>query len=280
MSKNRILLSGGLGNQLFQYSFAYWISSVTNNTLELDITSYKSDPLRNLELNNLIKLDFECSEMNNLFLRVQKKIQKYINFKNWTIEDPYSPIFKDISEQKDLRRQVFDGYWQDLFFAQFSKSHILNLLEKRDKQYNNLYKKYIDLNQRTTSLHIRRGDYQTSINSQIYVDLFSSGFYQKAIQLNKDCTDLFLIFSDDISWCKQRVDFIPENSVFVDTTTNVVEDFNLMRKCNNKIISNSTLSWWAAFLDESNSPKITAPKKWLHNDHNMTLEHPEHWSLI
>jgi hypothetical protein len=42
----------------------------------------------------------------------------------------------------------------------------------------------------------------------------------------------------------------------------MLDDFLGLMHCQHKIISNSTLAWWAAFLGEADGYLILAPKRW------------------
>ena len=83
----------------------------------------------------------------------------------------------------------------------------------------------------------------------------------KAIkQMPKD--SLFLIFSDDIAWCKANFPDLPEKFVFIEGNADH-EDLLLMSHCKNNIICNSTFSWWAAWLNSNPEKKVIAPSKWF-----------------
>ena len=55
-----------------------------------------------------------------------------------------------------------------------------------------------------------------------------------------------------------------------------VEVFELMRSCRSQIISNSTYSWWAAWLNDYVDKKIIAPLV----DHLDSEYYPLDWILI
>ena len=59
----------------------------------------------------------------------------------------------------------------------------------------------------------------------------------------------YLFFSDDIDWCKKNFD--QDNIIFVEAEEDIV-DFYLISMCNGVILSNSSFSWWAAWLNNKN----------------------------
>ncbi|EPO2592080.1 alpha-1,2-fucosyltransferase, partial [Escherichia albertii] len=87
---------------------------------------------------------------------------------------------------------------------------------------------------------------------------------------------LFFIFSDDIEWCKDNI-FLDNKTYFVQGDTYHVElDMLLMSKCKHNIISNSSFSWWAAWLNENRNKIVIAPSKWFKKDIKHDII-PESW---
>lgn len=142
------------------------------------------------------------------------------------------------------------------------------------------------------SLHVRRGDYldtqQLSHHGIIGMD-----YYKKAVKFfNVDITK-FIVFSDDINWCKKNIDL--PNIYFVErddqgaevkdvvhnktSKANDIFDLFLMSYCDNHIITNSSFSWWGAWLNKKTSKKVIAPKQWLVNDKCVDLI-PKEWIRI
>lgn len=114
------------------------------------------------------------------------------------------------------------------------------------------------------SIHVRRGDY---VGNSFYVDLMETDYYQKAMAEFKGSK--FLVFSDDIEWCKQQDIF--RGCYFSHNTE--LEDLNEMMTCNGHIIANSTFSWWGAWLGKG---KVIAPKAWYADGVERT-KCPENW---
>jgi len=115
---------------------------------------------------------------------------------------------------------------------------------------------YID----QVSIHVRRGDY---INNPFYVDLFKTGYYERAMAEFPDAD--FLVFSDNIEWCKRQDIF--KDCEFSEGLDEVA-DLNLMASCNGHIMANSSYSWWGSYLGYG---KTVAPKDWYSEKNFINL---------
>jgi hypothetical protein len=113
---------------------------------------------------------------------------------------------------------------------------------------------------KTCSIHVRRTDY---IGNPTHPNLAAGDYYERAMS-QFDPGTTFVIFSDDIEWCKDR--FRGGSLVFVEALTEI-EDLFLMARCKGHIIANSTFSWWGAWLDPNPNKKVIAPLQWFSGDH-------------
>ena len=200
---------------------------------------------------------------------------------DWTRHaDEYRNIFKNIDFGKNShahvnqtnRRHVpfhyteivpkdgdhFLGYFQSEKFF-YSNAFIKWLFEPSDYVKSRL-EKYLPLfNIGTTcSIHVRRGNYLTL--SDIHPPL-GFGYYALAIdeiQKTED-VDAFLIFSNDIEWCKST--FIGDKFIFIEDTDYV--ELYLGSMCTHFIIGNSSFSAWMAILGERDVSKVIAPEIWF-----------------
>lgn len=98
------------------------------------------------------------------------------------------------------------------------------------------------------AIHVRRGDY---VFNEFYVDLSKTDYYEVAMK--EFPKETFLIFSDDIAWCRRQPLF---RGMEFSANNSEVEDMNAMAGCKGIIMANSSYSWWAAYL---NCGKVVAP---------------------
>jgi hypothetical protein len=115
------------------------------------------------------------------------------------------------------------------------------------------------------------------LNSNGHHPVQPISYFEDAIGLIGDYENIF-IFSDDIKWCKENINF--KNSIFVEGNTNI-EDLWLMSLCTNNVISNSSFSWWSAYIN-NNSKKIIYPKNWFGDftNINTSLICPREWTQL
>ena len=129
------------------------------------------------------------------------------------------------------------------------------------------------------AIHIRRGGNPINPNepnysdNPFYINLIDDGYYERAMALFPDAD--FLIFSDDIEWCKNYPSFA--GCEFSEGKTEL-EDLNLMASCKGIIMGNSSFSWWGAYLG-SDDKKVVAPKGW-YSDNIERTKLLESWITI
>ena len=122
------------------------------------------------------------------------------------------------------------------------------------------------------SIHVRRGDYVTH---PAFVDLCKTDYYERAIALFPD--DTFLVFSDDIEWCKAK--WAADKRFTFSVGRTEIEDLNAMAGCKSNIIANSSFSWWAAYLNPNTSKRVIYPVAW-HTDKVQRVGFLPAWESI
>jgi len=258
-----VRIMGGIGNQIFQYSFAKNLSIKLNKELYFDNTFYSHPSITNRKflLHNLnLKEQIISKEILTTFHSSKYKV----------INEEYFTINTDLPVHLNY---YFDGYWQsEKYFSENENQIFSNFFY--DSEQIKLYSKIIE-GFRTVSLHIRRGDYVGMPDH--YVNL-GIEYYKNALDLI-GTYDKILLFSDDVKWCKENLNF--DNIIFVEDTTDL-DDLILMSRCTNNIIANSSFSWWGARLNKNPDKRVIAPSKWYGPKMNVVTKDllPENWIKI
>jgi hypothetical protein len=110
-------------------------------------------------------------------------------------------------------------------------------------------------NTEVTVINVRRGDY---LIYQNYHPVVSPEYIFKALELVP--SKQYLIASDDIPWCKEHLNL--PNAIYLEGWQ-VHEQLWIMAMCHHFIISNSSFSWWAAYLSRHTGKKVIAPETWF-----------------
>ena len=264
ISFNALGTSGQLGNQLFQFIALINIAKINN-------------------LNVLIpnpKNNFEYEYFYNHFNTSDSLVEIKFGISNYEeLSDELSGFILFDKNLLSINKDVnINGYFQSLKYLRLERATLKNTIRFKEK-YNltaNIIAKDFDL--KTFSfLHVRRKDY---IEKKQYHFPLGKTYYKKAI-MQFDQNSKFLLFSDDLIWCKKQEIFKNENITFIDEILKEdYQDLNkdvlelcLMSKCNGGIISNSTFSWWGAWFQNKNG-KIVSPNKnvWFGYKYNFNAE--------
>lgn len=109
----------------------------------------------------------------------------------------------------------------------------------------------------TICISIRRGDF---VGNKNYYQLPIKYYILSLLENFSNFEDYNILFtSDDIPYCKVHFECL-ENVYFAEGKTDI-EQLYLMTKCDHFIISNSTFSWWGAYLGEKEHTKVIRPLK-------------------
>ncbi len=294
-----VKITGGLGNQMFQYAAARRLANYHQTELKLDISDYKNqeEGFITKRLFKLDKFNIQCeiaddndlvkykTFLNNYFrITINKILARYYPGKQKT----YVFQRKRTFHQSTLRLPdniYLDGTWQSERYFRDIKDIIIREFTLK----NSLSEKYSSLfdtiqNSNSVAIHVRRGDYLKTSKGNLYLKSCSIDYYKYAmaeIGMNVKKPQFFF-FSDDIHWIKNNL-ATDSSDVVVSQFTNEDElvDFELMSACKHQIIANSSFSWWAAWLNKNSSKIIIAPSKWFSDDWTDTRYMiPDNWKLL
>jgi hypothetical protein len=265
-----VKIIGGLGNQMFQYAYAKALQQKGYN-VKIDISAFETYTLHGGYGLNKYGIDLEVANKHEInkfgAVGLISKIRNKLKIKNSKIIRETNLLFdKNLLNIQD--NKYVDGYFQTEKYFFNIRDKILKQFTLNDEisEYSKKIKGQIDNVKISVSLHIRRGDYLTNVNSNIHgtCDL---EYYKKAISiLNDKIGEInYFIFSDDIVWVKENL--IINQAVYIDSKEKRIphEDMYLMSLCDHNIIANSTFSWWGAYLNQNSEKIVIAPKRWFAN---------------
>jgi len=260
---------GRLGNQIFQFAFLCSIS----NSNERILTFFMDNFFEIFEINNFNIMNFSVKNRYVRFLirkaifpLVDKIFKGLANFKIITLYQQKIDVNKFPLPEYIVKKGYVPIKYVAPDFYQSEKLFRKEILEKikikekyirEAKDIMNSFPKESE----KVFIHIRRGDYVDLVFLGQKGIVLPKSYYLKAIsELNKEVRNPFYIFvSDDPDYvkdCFENIEpkYISDNFVGVDLA--------LMSLCEYGVCSNSTFSWWGAYLMK-NRKKVIFPKYWF-----------------
>jgi len=293
-----VRLSGGMGNQMFQYAHGRALSLRHNVPLKLDTTFLD----HRIKMPHFLRPNFSFRNFDLDVFNIQAEIAKPSEITFWNRPFLGGKLMLIIDAL--LRKMAFLPGWEKKFsfdekVLKLGPDTYLEGFWQSDKYFSNIaptFKKDFTLknpisetakkiqddikNTNSICVHLRRahggGDFHTK---------YDMTYYESGIQYitKKKKIEKIYVFSDDIEWCKENIKFdVP--TVFVDNDSAGVKGeghLYLMSLCQNFVIPNSTFSWWAAWLSTNPDKIVVAPKN-LFTKKNINNEDliPDSWIKI
>jgi hypothetical protein len=279
-------ISGGLGNQLFQYAAGKSLALRQNTQLLLDTSYFKGEGLRNFELDSFnISLKIADRELVENFItrsfagRIRDRILP-MKFRK-VYKEPFYHFDKNFfNAASDV---YLKGYWQSEKYFNPVKEAIKTDLTIKPEIIEKIKQVGAGLGIATSvAVHIRRADYTIDVQKD-YHGTLEKDYYHGAIQLISDKIKdaRFYFFSDSINWVKENLGMPGAVYVSGEVTKNHLEDLYLMSQCNHNIIANSSFSWWGAWLNNNPGKIVIAPKNWFNKGPKDTYDlYPDNWIIL
>ncbi len=292
---NIIRMSGGLGNQMFQYALYMKLTSLGKKVKFDDINEYRGERARPIML-AVFGITYpratwdEITAFTDGSMDLRKRIRRrlfgrhVIAYEEQGIYDPRVLTFDSMYLKGAFQSEK---YFEDIkdeirSLYRFPALDRMHLPEK-------LYQETTDCltaieNCEAVGLHMYRSDSRT--DEELYEGICTEKYYEGAVRFMQDKVKdaRFFIFSNEPKWVKGWVDTLVESRitegmdreeakamrerfVLVEANTEYTGylDMLLMSRCKHNIISNSSFSWWSAWLNDNTEKIIVAPDRWKNN---------------
>ncbi len=263
MSAVHLCLSGGIGNQLFQYSTGRSIADKINCDLKIDLSWFNSK--RNLESSISPKRYFSLIHFNNARFfsssdyseydyeknknYIRYKIQKIFGYpKNIFVEKTH-PFFDRSINKVSKGMYIIGEFQSEQYFKTNEKKLREDLIFTTPLNDANLeIQSQILEVKNSVSIHIRRGDYlKPPFNKKLATCTME--YYHNAANyisniVSSSSSLHFFIFSNDPEWVKKNLN-LDYKFTIVDINNEDFGHFDLVLQslCSHNIIANSTMSW-------------------------------------
>jgi hypothetical protein len=277
---NKVLIYGGLGNQMFQYALNIALNQKENES-RITFSSFFYDKHHNgfnLGYAFQLKLPFPSNIYNSVlihagFLYKNKiatfLIRKFVSRYHSSLQK-YNEKIEFIFDEEVFHQKskLIMGTWQSERYFKNIRDILIQEFkfnEPTDTKNKELVEQIKNSN--SISIHVRRGDYLKSQWSDTHAVIKNENYYIDSIKFIdvRVKNPHYYIFSDDISWAKENLKL--RNCTFIEHNEgkNAYIDMYLMSLCKHNIIANSTFSWWGAWLNTNKDKIVIMPEQWLNN---------------
>lgn len=262
-----------MGNQMFEYAYARALT--LRKGMELYLDTCALDPKKHTRF-ALDKFNISGGFLDAARKKAVVTAHYNIKFRLYkALKIPYrlSPTHLRetpfVFEQRfcDIKTSSYmEGLWQsEKYFSDFADEikADFTLKNEADLRKHPLLAKIENSN--SVAVHIRRGDYVSKPKYRKILYVCRKKYYMGALDYISERVENphFFVASDDPQWVREN--FNVGGNVTLIEPSGQFEDFYLMSRCRHAIISNSTFSWWSAWLGEAGKAgRITvAPDMWF-----------------
>lgn len=279
----------GLGNQMFQYAYARALKE-KGRDVRIDLDKAYDDVFRKYR-NSASRENSVQNFRLSLFPLNMKRYRKYnyINRDTWVREAIYwlqanslwkykfyeerEPGYSESMEEIEGNYYIKGWFQSEEYFKSIRPILLKEFVPRKKLRIPGKLRAALN-DSESVSLHVRRGDY---VRLNLALDI---GYYVKAMEHMEQIYEnpIFVVFSDDLEWVKKN---LPIKGRFIlaneDKNLKDYEELFLMSRCRSNIISNSTFSWWGAWLNQNRNKVVIAPKKWYKAQRNIV---PKEWTVL
>lgn len=276
-------MQGGLGNQMFQYACGRWLSLKLNRPFLLDIHKLCEVPAPGITP-RYYSLDVFKAEPNIICLAPESRAQiPTFNEENFLFNPGLFPTLQNVPPTQPV---YLNGYWHtDKYFGDI-RNELLNdfvVVESHRQEVQGFAQQLKGVT--SVCVHIRRGDYISNPTAQAFHGVPGVAYVDRAIEILKSKVQdpHFVIFSDDIAWCREHLSHL-QPATFMDSSSEGRKSalhLYFMSCCRHYIVANSSFSWWGAWLGQQEDSVVIAPSQWFLNEQVDTSDMvPSSWIRI
>jgi hypothetical protein len=282
-------LTGGLGNQMFQYAAGLALAESRRTVLKLDPSWYRVyaeheainryalsclniteqfatqeeiDRVRGVQLTRTERWSVALARA----LRLYRYASRHAAPSNWH----RPPTFRFYPEFLGLPDPTYlNGMFQsEKFFASAADLLRLHFSFRYPARPEVVAMADRIRSGPSAAVHFRRGDYTRNAGLNREIGVIGLDYYHRAVRLLRERSPeaTLYIFSDDIEAIAREFQ-PPGPHVFVRCVKpwHAYDKIRLMALCDHLAIANSTFSWWAAWLNPSPDKLVLAPDPWFAN---------------
>lgn len=285
---------GGLGNQMYEYALfralqekgkEAYISLLHYQRAQNNANTHIVSHGRRFLLEDIfnVKVSYADEEAikklgsvgTSFFAKVLRKLKLYK--KTHIRETAYN--YPNMESILTMNNAFLDGYWQNFDYSKDIEEKLrAELSFKHPLSGKNAEIADVIQGCNAVSVHVRRNDYLFTPMYKIQ----DKDYYMRAFEHIKQNVEnpVFFCFSDDIKWCKELFRDVEIHFVDWNSGAESYRDMQLMSMCRHNIVTNSTFSVWAAWLNADKEKIVIRPERYYNEGYdNVKFAWPSDWII-
>ncbi|MGE0599807.1 MAG: alpha-1,2-fucosyltransferase [Dehalococcoidia bacterium] len=245
-------LSGGLGNQMFQYAAALAYARRIGAPLRLDLASYEEGSDDREFLIGRLRVPIKrANSFEVLTTRLRPHWERLGTFDEFLFQDHGSAWVC--------------GFWEDEVYFADIVSTVLRRYRPRNHEVVLAAENLVERSRNSTGpvvgVHLRRGDRAPGGQAFAPFSTLPAEYYREAAKRFPADAN-FLVFSDspdDIAWCREHLGLGEAANLHFSDGRDPILDLWALTLCDHVILSSGTFSWWAGYLGERSGRRVIVP---------------------
>lgn len=254
-----VRLNGGLGNQMFQYAVGVAAAKLAQRELYLDLSAFDRQPEKDTPRQfGLMAFNISHTQRrDHIDLPGARFLRRAIG--KLFPSDPYRFY------PRMLHREFLDGYFQNERYFLGIKDALHKEYELR--QVSARFSRELEAMREANglSVHVRRGDYISNSYARSFHGVLDIAYFERAYRCVVERVGRnvpVFVFTDDVEWARSSIDFPTDVCIASGQGFSDAEELVLMSACAHHIISNSSFSWWGAWLNRRIEKTVVGPRQW------------------
>lgn len=275
----RVILHGGLGNQLFQWSYGHQLALKGQ---EIEFSFYKrpyilehtgtslGEFIPSCSHGTFTEIDLPKSRLGRVLLDPLHK--RNVFSKAWgevinTSNNPFTYLLPISSRKKGIHFGYFQASESVMKVEDILLKELWHTLEGRTRTPLEIELEGAEI------IHVRQGDTLTLSNMK-KVGVLSSDYYS---QIPRQSERRRVVLTDDIEGAIKVLPNVRIDDIFGPSELDVYQTLGVMARSDSLYTANSTLSWWGGFLARSRGAEVYIPYPFFrefHPDPKLTFAYP------
>jgi hypothetical protein len=258
---HQVILHGGLGNQLFQWSYGHRLAL---SGREVEFAFYKrpyglehtrtslGEFLPNCEHGSFVEINLPKNPLGRILLNPVHRLNvfsKAMTGVHNSIKNPFLCGVPSLSSNKPVHYGYFQSFDSVLRVEDFLIDELWKVLENRERSQLESDLDGVEV------IHIRQGDTLTPNNLK-KVGVLSLDYYA---QIPIKSAKQRIVLTDDVDGAKKVLSSLHIDGIFGPSELNVYQTLGVMARSTTLYAANSTLSWWGGFLAQSRGSNVYLP---------------------